>query len=96
MKEHRLIVIQIFACLIIAVFTIYASIEKQNSLTELRVAIPALAKEVRELHEDNIRLQYDIDRFESPEHLMELARKPEFSHLKHPYWPDVLIIEKKP
>lgn len=87
--KQRLIVAQILICLSAVVFTVYAYIEKQNELTELRLAIPATAKEVRRIHEENIRLQYEIDQFESPVHLMELARKPEFGHLKYPYLPDV-------
>ena len=31
-------------------------------------------------------------RYENPMHLMELSRKPEFSHLRHPYLEDIIIL----
>lgn len=72
--------------------TLFGYIEKQNELTELRLAIPSLAKEVKSLQEENIRLTYEIEHFESPIHLMELMRKPEFSHLKYPFLPDEIFL----
>lgn len=83
---------RVFLCILIAGFTIYAYIDKHNELTELRLAIPALAKEVKQIQEENIRLMYDINQFESPIHLMQLARKPEFGHLKYPYFEDEIIL----
>jgi cell division protein FtsL len=79
--------------LVLAGVTLYGFIEKQNRVTELRLAIPVLAKKVRKLKEENSRLRYEIEQFESPIHLMELARKAEFSHLKYPYVKDVIVIE---
>lgn len=60
----------------------------------LRLAIPALQKEVNELTDENIRLQYAIDQFENSVNLLELARKPEFGHLKYPINADVMIVEE--
>jgi hypothetical protein len=90
MNQHRQIVIQILICLFAAMFTIYAYIEKQNTLTELRLSIPLVEKELRKLTEENVRLKYEIEQFESPVHLMELARKPEFGHLKYPALNEIL------
>jgi cell division protein FtsL len=84
--------IRTFICIFVAGLTFYAYIDKQNELVELRMAIPSLAKEVKTLEEENTRLKYEIERFESPIHLMELARKPEFSHLKYPYNHEILIL----
>jgi hypothetical protein len=81
---------RIFVCILAAGWTLYAYIDKQNEMVELRLAIPLLVKQVRALQEENIRLKYEIDSFESPIHLMELARKPEFSHLKYPYVKDIV------
>lgn len=83
---------QIFVCIGVAALTLYASIDKHNTLTELRLNIPMLEKEVDRLQEENIRLRYEINQFESPIHLMELARKPEFGHLKYPSLDKVLIL----
>ena len=40
-----------------------------------------------------MRLSFAIEKFENPLHLMELARKPEFSHLKHPLVTEVVTVE---
>ena len=41
-----------------------------------------------------MRLQYEIDLFESPQHLMELARRSEFSHLKHPTAREIVQLQE--
>lgn len=92
--KQVLLSMRYFACILAAGFALFAYIDKQNELTELRLAIPALAKEVKNIHEENIRLKYEIDSFESPIHLMELVRKPEFAHLKHPYLKDEIFLTK--
>lgn len=81
--------VQVFFCIFIAGLTLYIYIDKQNELTELRLTIPVLTKELKQIQEENIRLKYEINQFESPIHLMELARKPEFGHLKYPHLNDV-------
>lgn len=81
-------------CLSSVVGMLYLYIDRQNELIDLRIKVRSLAKELREIQENNINLQYQIDQFESPVHLMELARKPTFSHLKYPYFDDVIIIEE--
>jgi len=93
-KTYVDIMIKLFICIFAAAFTIYAYIEKQNELTGLRIAIPTLAKELRQINEENIRLKYEIDQFESPIHLIELSRKPEFGHLKYPHVDDVIILNE--
>lgn len=90
----RLTTLHLFICIFVAALTLFAYIEKQNELTELRLKIPTLAKEVKQIEEENIRLNYEIDQFESPIHLMELSRKPEFSHLKYPNLDQVLIFDE--
>jgi hypothetical protein len=71
---------------LICVFSacLYSYIDKQNSLTKLRIEQIEIERDIALLCEENKKLQYDIDQFESPSHLMELARCIEFSHLKHP------------
>lgn len=76
--------IRLFICISFAGLALYKYIDKLNELTELRLSIPILAREVKEINEKNLELKYAIDTFESPLHLMELARKPEFGHLKYP------------
>lgn len=86
----------IFICIASLWITVLALIEKQNDLTELRLAIPSLAKELKNIEEENIALSYEIERFKSPQHLMELARKPEFCHLKAPFLADEVFLPKMP
>lgn len=92
MKKHKFLSLKICICIFLAGLTLYVYINKNNQLTAIQLAIPQLEKEVKNLQKDNERLQYEIDKFESPLHLMELLRKPEFSHLRYPYTEDVIIL----
>jgi len=85
---------RIFFCIFIVSLALYLYIDKQNRLTELRLEIPALEREVKQLQKENFRLQYEVDSFESPLHLLELLRKPEFSHLHFPYQDSVVVVEE--
>ncbi len=85
-------VIRLFLAMAVFGVCLYFYIDKVNELTELRLRIVPLAKEAQTLREENVRLQYLVDQFESPAHLMELARKPEFAHLKHPLVKDILVL----
>lgn len=87
--------IRIFLCIFVAGVLLYLYVDKQNALTELRLEIPDLLKELRIVQEENLRLEYEIDRFESPMHLMELARQPEYSRLKHPYLTDIVQLPER-
>lgn len=89
------IFLRLLACIAVVGASLFIYIDFLNTVTELRLAIPDLAKEVKDIQEENQRLRYDIDNFENPLHLMELARKPEFSHLKHPSTNEILIISEK-
>ncbi len=73
---------------------LYSYVDKQNGVTRRRLEIPVLAKEIKDLKEFNTRLQYEIDLFESPEHLMELARHSEFSHLKQPMLKEIVTMQQ--
>jgi cell division protein FtsL len=88
-------VVRIFVCLVIIGCALYSYIYQHNQLTELRMRVPKLAQVRKKLEEENQRLQFEIEKFENPLHLMELARKPEFSHLKQPLLPDIIIINRE-
>lgn len=85
-------ILQVTLCLIIAGLMLYRTIDNLNALTELRLAIPVIKREIAEIKEKNLQLQYAIDSFENPLHLMELARKPEYSHLKYPKEGEVIAL----
>ena len=82
------------ACIMFLSIFLYIYINKINDLTEYKLYIPKIEKEILLLQEENKRLEYIIDQFESPMHLMELARSPEYSHLKHPLLKDVLKVRE--
>ena len=92
MKIMHSLYFKMLICILTVGLTLFLYIDKLNDLTELRLAIPVLTKEVRILQAENMRLKYEIEQFESPIHLMELMRKPEFSHLHFPFLKDVVIL----
>lgn len=76
---YRLLIAIIFTGFLLILY-----IEKINTLTTLRLDLPQLEKELKEIEEENKRLEFEINQFESPLYMMELLKKPEFSHLKFP------------
>jgi hypothetical protein len=86
--------LRLFFCIFTFGVYLYAYVEKQNQLTELRLEIPTLMKEVRIIKEENAKLHYEIKQFESPAKLMQLLEKPEYAHLKHPFQKNIIILER--
>ncbi len=82
----------LFAIVFISIL-LYSYMNKHNETIELRLAIPLVKKEIRELEGRTAKLLYEVEQFESPVHLIELSRKPEFGHLKHPYVNDIVLVE---
>lgn len=76
--------IRILICIAIAVAFTYNYIDKQNDLISVRLMIPVLAKELKVIQEENVRLKYQLDCFLCPLNLMRIVNKPEFSYLKFP------------
>lgn len=79
-------------CILTAALALYIYMDRKNDVIELRLMIPTLAKEVKLLQEENVRLGYELDQFESPIHLMELARKPEMGHLRYPFNDEMIFL----
>lgn len=84
------LLIRLLVCIFALGLFLYSYLEEQNGVTSLRISLPELAKEIKNLKEENTRLQYEVDQFENPQHLIELARRGEFAHLKHPLMKEVL------
>lgn len=80
-------------CIVVAGSLLYSYLHHQNEVTRKRLAIPVLLTEIKGLKEINTALQYEIDLFESPEHLMELASRSEYAHLKQPLLKDILALQ---
>lgn len=88
------IFIRLLICIFVFALCLYSYTDKQNEVTELRIRIPHVAKQIKTLKEENTRLQYEIDQFSNPEHLMELARRSEFSYLKFPLNKEILLLNE--
>ncbi len=87
--------IRILLCIVVAVGFVYGYIEKQNELTEVRLLIPVVSKELKGVTENNVRLQYSIYRFENPANLLQLAKRPELSYLKFPNPSEVIVVHQR-
>ena len=88
------LLIRLLICIFALGGLLYLYIDKQNDLTELKMQIPKLVRNLRVLEEENAQLKYDIEKLENPDRLMELLRSPEFSHLKQPLLSDVVIVHE--
>ncbi len=86
------LLMQLGVCVCVAGGALFSYLEKQNRVTELKILLPELQKQIAVIEEENRRLAYEIDQLESPIHLMELARRPEFSHLKHPLIREIFTV----
>jgi predicted methyltransferase len=67
-------------------------INQQNRITKLRIEIPTALNTILEVDEEIARLKYQIECFENPLHLMQLAELSEYSHLKYPLKKEIITI----
>lgn len=84
--------VRLLICIFVACLTLYVYLDKSNDLTELRLSIPLLAREVKDIQEKNLELQYAIECFESPVHLLEIVQHPELGHLKYPTSEEIVYL----
>ena len=73
---------------------LYSYLRLQNDLTGLKLKIPHLSKELKLTLEENTRLKYQIDAFESPSNLIKLCRMDQYSHLKYPLLSDIVVLQE--
>ncbi len=90
---NRPLLVRVLLCIALLGFLLYGYISKQNAITELRLKIPKAAQEVEAIEQENIRLQFLVDQWANPRHLMELSRLPQFSHLKYPTENETIVFE---
>lgn len=83
---------RVLACILFLGVCVYSYLDLQNEITGLRIRIPHLSSEVRKIEEENMHLLYQIERFESPENLMNLAKLSEFAYLKYPTNQEVITL----
>lgn len=91
---NKWLFIRIFLCIVFLGGCLYSYLDMQNEITELRIRIPSLTKEVRKIDEINTRLAFEIEVFESPENLMQLVQKSEYAYLKFPTNQEVVLLEE--
>ncbi|MCF7806838.1 MAG: hypothetical protein K9M07_04310 [Simkaniaceae bacterium] len=89
---RRNILLKISICILSFASVIYAYLEDQNEVISLSMMVPSLERQLLAIQEENTRLRYEIERFESPSNLMQLAKHCEFSHLHHPYSDDIICV----
>ncbi len=75
-------------------FALYSYLSEHNKCTELKIRLPKIAKEIEKINQENAGLQYQIVCFESPEHLLQMAKNPQYAHLSFPYFQDVLTVKE--
>lgn len=79
-------------CICFFALCLYSYLDTQNALTHLKIKIPQIEKEIQLIREENSRLAYEVGQFENPTNLIELAARPEYSHLKHPLLKEELTV----
>jgi len=88
------IIIKVFICFGVGSLCLFSYLERQNELTHLKLYAPKILKGIKALEEENTRLAYEIDQFESPENMMALARDIRFCHLRHPLRKEVVMMQE--
>lgn len=86
------LLLQMGVCFSVFGFCLYSYLDAQNSLTKLKMQLPQKEKEIQGIREEMRRLAYQVDQFENPSNLIELAHRPEFSHLRHPVLREILTV----
>lgn len=86
--------IRLIVCFIVSCSLLYCYVNKQNDLMKLRLKIPSLWSEYRQLEQETIALGFLIDKLESPEHLMQIAELSDYTYLHYPTDKDVCIVSR--
>lgn len=89
---QRGLLLRLAFCLGVFSLCLFSYQSKQNDLTQLKIRLPQLEREICTIREETQRLQYEIDKVESPSRLIEIAHQPQFQHLKHPLMKEILTV----
>ncbi len=84
--------IKFLFCFVVISLYLHSYLEAHNEVTKLRMELPKLTKQLRNIEEENLRFRYEIESFESPDRLMALIRNQEFSHFHYPQDQEILTI----
>ncbi len=88
------ILVQILCCLTVFTFYLYHIIQKQNQINYLSLNLPKIVKELKTLEEENMRLRFQVNSFQSPDHLMQLVKEEQYTHLKMPLLKEVFTFQE--
>ncbi len=92
---RRSLFIQLVVFLGCATFFFYEDIEEQNRIAALKMELPKVSQNLKNVREELTRLRYEIEQFESPANLLHLAEASEYRHLKQPFAKDIVAITEK-
>ncbi len=84
--------VRLSTCFLVFGSCLYVYLHEQNRLAQVKMQMPCKEKEMDLLREEIRLLSYELDQYESPNRLIELAHLPEFSHLKHPVLKEILTV----
>ncbi len=93
---NRGVLVKIGFCLGALSLVLYRHIDEQNQITAMKIALPDRLKELKTIKEETTHLRYEIEQFESPQHLLSLAKKSEHSHLKYPLSKEIIAMHEGP
>lgn len=79
-------------CFVAISLYLHSYLEAHNEVTKLRMELPKLTKQLRNIEEENLRFRYEIESFERPDHLMALIKTQEFSHFHYAQDQEILTI----
>jgi cell division protein FtsL len=82
----------IAVCLAVASICLYSYLNLQHQVTEMKIQVPRIEQEIAAIREENLHLHYQLEKIASPLQLIEIAHRPEFSHLKHPLMKDIVTV----
>lgn len=85
---------KLLLCIFIFSSCLFSYIDKKNELTVCKIELPKIVKENNILKQQIKRLKYEVDQFDNPTNLMQLAQRSEFNHLKHPFVEEVLTLKE--
>ncbi|MCH9632905.1 MAG: hypothetical protein S4CHLAM6_12490 [Chlamydiae bacterium] len=86
---------RVLICLVVFGLGSFLYVDQLNQQTALRFQIPAIEKEIEEITQQNVQLAFQLENFNNPQHLLELAKQPEYSHLKFPFMEEVMVISSE-
>lgn len=86
------VLLRLLLCVSVFALYLYQVIQKQNVLNYFSLQIPRLGRDVKSLEEENTKYRFEIEKFESPQNLIQLARTEQFTNLRYPSIKEILSL----